>query len=156
MPRYSASRFAGIRWSDPVTLPLHVGSAAAGDGGGAEEDLATGGAPSLSMTPSAKRTRFSPFRRSFPPRGRLSEEEEEEEEGERHGRRDAGSSEAGASSSRLGLAKRRREKRTREPESAMAVAAASAPMDEEEEEDMVVVVAGWVSVEGWLAGRWLT
>ena len=155
MPRYSASLFAGIRWSDPVTLPLHVGSAAAGAGGGAEEDLATGGAPSLSMTPSAKRTRFSPFRRSFPPRGRFSGEEEGEE---RHGRRDAGSSEAGASSSRLGLAKRRREKRTREPESAMAVAAASAPMDEEEEEeeDMVVVVAGWVSVEGWLAGRWLT
>lgn len=151
MPRYSASRFAGIRWSDPVTLPLHVGSAAAGAGGDVEEDLAAGSAPSLSTTPSAKRTRFSPFRRSFPPRGRLSEGEE------RHGRRDAGSSEAWASSSRLGLAKRRREKRTREPESAMAVAAASAPMDEEEE-DMVVVVAwrGWVSVGGWLAGRWLT
>lgn len=139
MPRYSASRFAGIRWWSPPALPLHVGSE--GDGLADDDDLATGGAaPSLSTTPAAKRTRFfSPFRR-----GRLSELEEEEE---RQGRRDAG--EAGTSSScSAGLAKRRSEKRTRDPESAMAVAAASAreaPIeDDEEDEDMVASAVGVV------------
>uniref|UniRef100_A0A0A9G1W8 Uncharacterized protein n=1 Tax=Arundo donax TaxID=35708 RepID=A0A0A9G1W8_ARUDO len=117
MPRYSASRFAGIAaavLSSDAAAPAHDGPASRA---GASRD---GEAPApLSTTSAAKRTRFLLPRRAFS-RFRFSEEE-------RHGRsRGGGAAAASEEGTSWGLA-RQREKRTSVPESAMAVAASARP-----------------------------
>lgn len=105
MPRYSASRFAGM-------------AAAAARGEDAE-------AAPLSTTSSAKRTRFSPPRRAFSRFLRFSDEE-------RQGRRRGDGAPAPAAEEEGtcrwgGCLARQMEKRTSVPESAMAVAAMARP-----------------------------
>ena len=130
IPRYSASRFAGI------AAPLQDGSGAASSSG-AER------AGPWSTTSAAKRTRFMLPRRAFS-RFRFSEEE-------RQGRSRAGDGDVAAASEEtrwwsVCLA-RQSEKRTRVPESAMAVAARArpaweppsaepAPAEDEDDDDM--------------------
>lgn len=113
MPRYSASRFAGIA----DTAPLQ-------DGSGAARAAAVG---PLSTTSSAKRTRFVmlPLRRAFSRFRRFSEEEERQGRSRATGAGDAGAAEP--MSARCGGLARQRLKSTRVPESAMAVAARARP-----------------------------
>ena len=114
MPRYSASRFAGI------AAPLQDGS---GPDATASSTSGAGRAGPWSTTSAAKRTRFMLPRRAFS-RFRFSEEEMQ-------GRSRAGDGDVAAASEEtrwwsVCLA-RQSEKRTRVPESAMAVAARARP-----------------------------
>jgi len=130
-----------IRSSDPAaSLQVAADDDDAAAVAGAE-DLVGRGAPSLSTTSGANRTRFSPLRLlafafAFAPRGRLSDDK-------RQGRRACSGAPSSGSGSGSGSGTwercaRQSEKMTREPENATAVAAASArepPIDDDDDDD---------------------
>lgn len=123
-----------MRSSDPAaSLQVAADDDDAAAAAGAE-DLVGRGAPSLSTTSGANRTRLSPLRLlAFAPRGRLSDDK-------RQGRRAcSGAPSSGSGSGTWERCARQSEKMTREPENATAVAAASArepPIDDDDDEDM--------------------